>query len=116
MSDPFAIANRAPLSMGFPRQEPRSGLSFPHPGDLPDSGMESMSPALADGFCTTEQQGKRGLGSNFETSVQIRGRGLTYSRWEEIAPHFCQVRKRNDGSEVQDMNLDPKWQNFYLPG
>ena len=37
---------QAPLSMGFPRQEYWCGLPFPSPGDLPDLGIESMSPAL----------------------------------------------------------------------
>ena len=32
--------------MGFPRQEYWSGLPFPSPGDLPNSGIESMSPVL----------------------------------------------------------------------
>ena len=36
-----------PLSMGFPRQEYWSRLPFPSPGDLPDSGTEPVSPALA---------------------------------------------------------------------
>ena len=40
--------------MGFPRQEHWSGLPFPLPGDLPDSGIEPGSPALAGGFLTTE--------------------------------------------------------------
>ena len=40
--------------MGFPRQEYWSGLPFPSPGDLPDPGIEPMSPALAGGFFTTE--------------------------------------------------------------
>ena len=31
--------------MGFPRQEYRSGLPFPSPGDLPDPGIEPESPA-----------------------------------------------------------------------
>ena len=31
--------------MGFPRQEYWSGLPFPSPGDLPNPGIESMSPA-----------------------------------------------------------------------
>ena len=44
--------------MGFPRQECWSGLSFPPPGDLPDPGIEPMSPALAGGFFTTEPPGK----------------------------------------------------------
>ena len=44
--------------MGFPRQESWSGLPFPSPGDLPDPGIEPMSPALAGGFFTTEPPGK----------------------------------------------------------
>ena len=40
-----AIARQTPLSMGFPRQEYRSGLPFPSPGDLPDPGIEPESPA-----------------------------------------------------------------------
>ena len=39
------VAHYAPLSMGFSREEYWSGLPFPTPGDLPDSGMEPMSPA-----------------------------------------------------------------------
>ena len=34
------------------------GLPFPSPGDLPDSGTESWSRALADGFFTAETLGK----------------------------------------------------------
>ena len=46
----------ASLSIRFPRQEYRSGLPFPSPGDLPDPGIKPtsfISPALADGFFTT---------------------------------------------------------------
>ena len=42
------------LSMGFPRREYWSGLPFPSPWDLPDPGMEPMSPSLAGIFFTTE--------------------------------------------------------------
>ena len=47
--------------MGFPRQEYRSGLPFPPPGDLPDPGIEPTSltsPALAGGLFTTVPPGK----------------------------------------------------------
>jgi len=44
--------------MGFPRQEYWSGLPFPSPGDLPDPGIEPMSPALVGRFFTTEPLGK----------------------------------------------------------
>jgi len=40
--------------MEFSRQEYWSGLPFPPPGDLPDPGIEPVSPALADGFFTAE--------------------------------------------------------------
>ena len=43
---------QAPLSMRFPRQDYRSGLLFPSPGDLPNPGIEPWSPALAGGFFT----------------------------------------------------------------
>ena len=52
----WTVALQAPLSMGFPRQEYWSGLSFPPPGDLPNPGIEPASltpPALAAGFFTT---------------------------------------------------------------
>ena len=41
MSDSFATpgTHRAPLSMGFPRQEYWSGLPFPSPGNLPYPGI-----------------------------------------------------------------------------
>ena len=39
--------------MGFSRQKYWSGLPFPSPGDLPDPGIEPVSPALAGWFSTT---------------------------------------------------------------
>ena len=36
----WAVAPQAPLSMGFSRQEYRSGLPFPPPGDRPNPGIE----------------------------------------------------------------------------
>ena len=49
---PWTAACQAPQSMGYPRQEFWSGLPFPSPGDLPDSGTEPTSPALAREFLT----------------------------------------------------------------
>ena len=40
LATPRTVAHRAPLSMGFPRQEYWSGAPFPSPGGLPDSGAE----------------------------------------------------------------------------
>ena len=53
---PCTLAHQAPLPMKFSRQEHWSSLPFPAPGDLPNSGIKSMSlasPALAGGFFTT---------------------------------------------------------------
>ena len=50
---PWTVAYKAPLSMGFSRQEYRSGLPFPSPENLPDPGIELGSPALqADSLLT----------------------------------------------------------------
>ena len=47
----WTVAHQAPPSMGFSRQEYYSGLQFPTPGDLPNSGIEPRSPTLqADAF------------------------------------------------------------------
>ena len=54
----WPIAYQAPLSMGFPRQEYQSGLTFPPPGDLPDPGIEPRSPSLTGGFFTADPVGK----------------------------------------------------------
>ena len=54
---PWTAACQAPLSMEFSRQEYWGGLSFPSPGDPPDTGMEPVPPALAGGFFTTELPG-----------------------------------------------------------
>ena len=49
---PWTVARQAPLSMGFPRQEYWSGLSFASQGDLPDPGIEPTSPVSAGRFCS----------------------------------------------------------------
>ena len=59
---PWTAARQASLSVGFPRQEYWSRLTFPSPGDLPEQGIEPMSlasPALGGKFFTTEPPGKR---------------------------------------------------------
>ena len=43
---PCIVACQTPLSMGFSRQEYRSGLSNTSPGDLPDPGNKPRSPTL----------------------------------------------------------------------
>ena len=47
---PWTVAPQAPLSKGFSRQEYWSGLPFPPSEDLPDPGMEPVSPAQQADF------------------------------------------------------------------
>ena len=58
--NPWIVAHQAPLPMGFFRQEYWSGLPFLPPREIPDTGIEPVSPTLAGGFFTTEPQGKDG--------------------------------------------------------
>ena len=50
---PWTVAQQAPLSMEFSREEHWSRLPFPTPGDLLNPGMEPASLVLAGGFFTT---------------------------------------------------------------
>ena len=62
MSDSFVtswtVGCQVSLSMGSPKLEYWSGLPFPSPGNLPNSGTKHTSPALAGRFFTTEPLGK----------------------------------------------------------
>ena len=58
---PWSVVSQAPLSMGFSWQEYWSGLPCPSPGDLPDPGIEPISPAsnaLKVNSLPTEPAGK----------------------------------------------------------
>ena len=76
LQPPWTVALQAPLSMGFPKQVYWSGLPFPSPGDLPNSGIEPESPALTGGFFTTEPPGspEAWLGKHKECVLKFRGR------------------------------------------
>ena len=54
----WTVACQAPLSMGFSMQEYRSGLAFSFPGDLPNPGIESRSPALQADSLPSEPPGR----------------------------------------------------------
>ena len=58
LCDPMDCSLPAPPSMEFSRQEYRSGLPFPSPGDLPNPGIEPRSPTLQAGTLPSELPGK----------------------------------------------------------
>ena len=58
---PWTVAREAPVYLGFSGPEHQSGLPFAAPGELPDSGIELVSPTSPAGagrFLTTEPPGK----------------------------------------------------------
>ena len=58
---PWTVGHQAPPSMGFSRQEYWSGMPFPSPGDLPDSGIKPRSPALQADALTSEPPGRHNV-------------------------------------------------------
>ena len=82
MSDsvtPWTVAYQAPPSMGFYRQECRSGLPFPSLGDLPDPGIEPGSPTLQGDALPSEPLGKICKISNLKRHRIKRGQFLSLS-------------------------------------
>ena len=53
---PWAITLQAPLSLGFPRQEYWSGLTFPPPGESPNSLCVTQQVAIGDTFSNRENR------------------------------------------------------------
>ena len=87
-----------PGSIGFPRQEFWSMLPFPSPGDLPNPGIKSVSPALTDGFFTTELWGKPDFLWWFQVKHKKWGKKrlqvFHYSKTNrEISPNYSTVDK-----------------------
>ena len=71
---PWTVNCQAPLSMGVPRQEHWSGLPFPPPEDLPDLGIEPVSPAspaMAGRFFTIEPSGEPSQYSRIRERITI---------------------------------------------
>ena len=75
----LTVTCQAPLSMGLSQQEYWSGLPFPSPRDLPDPGIEPVSPA--SGFLTTTPPGKP-----LEMCMRCwrQAEGLSLSSWSQL--------------------------------
>ena len=94
---PRTAAFQVPLFMRLPRQAYWSGSPFPSPGDLPNPGIELVSPALAGGFFITETSGKPEgyMGTsqtNFQTLRQDQSvSGFSHSAMSDsLLPHGLQ--------------------------
>ena len=91
---PQTVAHQTLLSVGLPRQEYWSGLPFPSLGDLPDPGIELMSPALAGNSLPLSH-----LGSPFELpwrsywiQLKITDSKLRILGFNRLLLHPCFVR------------------------
>ena len=90
------IAHQAPPCMGFSRQEYWNGLPCPPPGDLPNPGIEPVSPAtpaLQVGFVLLNHPG-----SPLFTLVLLKGLkvDLEFSIWKNILVFvFVRIHKQN---------------------
>ena len=68
---PQTVACQAPLSMGFSRQEYRSGLLFPSLEDLPNPGIEPWSPALQADSLPFELQERIFIGTSTSLDAAV---------------------------------------------
>ena len=85
----WKVARQGPLSMGFSRQEPWSGLPCHPLGDLPKPGTEHtslMSPALAGRIFTTSATWEA-LGRSWSKEI----RQLCYKTLKGAPGSFCVV-------------------------
>ena len=57
-ANPWTVAYQASPTMGFSRQEYRSELLFPSPGNLSEPGIKPGYPTLQANFLPSESPGK----------------------------------------------------------
>jgi len=80
---PWTVAYQALPSMEFSRQEYWSGLPFPSPGDLPDTGIKPGSPILQPDALPSEPLGKLVVCLNYS------------SKWEKDQVFSSQGQLKN---------------------
>ena len=90
--------------MEFSRQEYWSGLPFPSPGDLPNPGIELMSPALEADSLLSEPLGKPKLSTVF--SPQLFGK--LSQRNCTCAPKLLSWTGGSDGKKKNLLDLQIK--------
>ena len=86
---PQTIACYAPLFMGFPRQEYWSGFPCPSPGNLPNPGIELISPILQTDSLLSKPPGQPkniGVGCHFllQGIFPTQGLNLHLLHWQIV--------------------------------
>ena len=87
---PWTVAHQVLLSMKFSRQEYWSGLPFPPPGDLPNSGIEPVSPALAGGVFFKKKKKKNCFIFGWAVSSLLHRLFSSCSKW--VLHSSCDVQ------------------------
>ena len=78
---PWTVARLQSVVMGFSRQEYWSGLPFPSPGDLSDSGIKPGSSALQANSLPTEPPEKSKMSSRERELIVNRHEGPSEVGW-----------------------------------
>ena len=78
---PWTTAHKAPLFMGFPRQEYWSGLPFPALEDLPDPAVKAGSPAPGRFFFFYHWATKEAFSTLQKKQNQLRMQPQTLIHW-----------------------------------
>ena len=101
---PWTVSCQAPLFLEFSRQEYWSGLPFPLPGDLPNTGIEPKFPALQTDSLPSQPPGKssnREIKTSHILELGPRKKFLVYSRknkkvWSLLSLYVILWRIRDD--------------------
>ena len=100
---PRTVADQAPLSMGFSRQEHWSRLPLPSPGDLPDPGIKPRSPTLQADALTSEPPGKPShLNVEFQRIVRRDNKAFLSDQCKEIEENNRMGKTRDLFRKIRD--------------
>ena len=98
---PWTVAHKAPLYMGFSRQESWNELPFSSSGDLPHTGIKPRSPALQAYSLPSEPPGKP---RREEDGLLFNGHSFNFARWEisrdllHNSVHYYTLKNGEDGN------------------
>ena len=112
---PLTVVQRSPLSMVLSRQEYWSRLPFPSPGDLPDPGIEPVSPALQEDSWLFEPP-YNNLWNAVETMLREKFTALNTQKVKEVLnqwPNFLllyprKIRAKYTQSNWKEVNNENK--------
>ena len=115
---PWTVAQRAPLSIAFPRQEYWSGLPFPSPEDLPDPGIKPcIGRQILYHWATREASMKRCSTLNGIRQRQMKTMNYHYTPIRKAKPRILtthQMLARMCGSKLSSIaDGDAKWYSHF---